>query len=316
MNPYDLEDQTLLYEEVVRELQGASGAQFFGVSRQYLETLSAAHVFLIDRERINELSEADVESIDEELSDDELRWPFPNLWLESTMETHEDPPRTITHGAHLFRFEHPMALNGDHVEAAYVEWMGLGNHQYQARQGLFVPRGESLSIARQAINTCPGCCAWSHERLLYDWMLQPYDYLGFHGGSHEADQRCSTYRIAIREGIWSALRAIAYINLPTLWTVRATPQMTSSERKAQKKATKLHHFFPYKKVRHLILDRHQLQELRNPDQTGARDVAPHMRRAHWRRLPEGYKKARTWVRESFVGDRNFGDVKNIYEVLN
>lgn len=313
-NPYDLDDQTLLYEEVVKEVQTRAGAEFFGVSQRYLDTLGAAHVFLIDQQRVAELSASDVELIDEELSNDELLWPFPNLWLESTMETHDDPPRTIAHGAHLFRLDPAIKL--DHTasaEAAYVEWIGLGEHQYQARQGVFNSRGDNLSIARQAINTCPGCRAWSQGVSNHsDWMLQPYDYLGFHGGSHETDERCSTYRLAIRQGIRSALYAIAYINLPALWTVRATPRMNSHERRAQKKSGQ---YFPYKRVRYLVLDRHQLQDLRNPDQTGTREVAPHMRRAHWRRLPEGYKRAKTWVRESFVGDRTFGDVKNIYEVL-
>lgn len=67
-----------------------------------------------------------------------------------------------------------MRLDHDAViEAAYIEWLGLGAGQYQARQGLFIPRGDSLSIARQAINTCPGCQAWSHGAPGHqDWIVR------------------------------------------------------------------------------------------------------------------------------------------------
>ncbi|MEW6278333.1 MAG: hypothetical protein AB1758_06915 [Candidatus Eremiobacterota bacterium] len=122
--------------------------------------------------------------------------------------------------------------------------------------------------------------------------------------------------MAIREGIVRALYAIAYINLPNLWIVRAEPRLTSKEKKQKVAASTHSRFFPHKRVRHIVLDRHQLQEMRAADSAGRGEVSPHVRRAHWRRLPEGYRKTRTWVRETFVGDRTFSDARNVYEVLN
>ena len=46
-----------------------------------------------------------------------------------------------------------------------------------------------------------------------------------------------------------------------------------------------------------------------------RPPTPHSRRGHWRRLPVGFSKARTWVRPAWVGQTQWQSEGQVYNIL-
>lgn len=114
------------------------------------------------------------------------------------------------------------------------------------------------------------------------------------------------------------IKQAAMISHPTNYLVEVRPELTPREarRAAAGKGVSV------KKTPHyVVLDYDGLQELRGVPLGGTHaSPVPHHRRGHWMRLSERCRNARalgldkTWVRPSFIGDREFSDVKNKYIV--
>lgn len=111
---------------------------------------------------------------------------------------------------------------------------------------------------------------------------------------------------------------VAAVSHPANYVVQVTPALTPREarRAAAGKAR------PAAKSPHFIVVDHDVLVRMSGRPTGTHaSPVPHERRGHWRRLAERCRHARlegkdkTWVGHSYVGERQFSDGKNAYEVL-
>jgi hypothetical protein len=119
--------------------------------------------------------------------------------------------------------------------------------------------------------------------------------------------------------IEDAMFRVALISHPANYIVERSPRLTlREERRASRGEAR-----PFRKRTHFILiDPEGLAELRQGiSPSTPRSPVPHARRGHWMRLSERCRIARregrtkTWVRETFVGEREFSDAANYYRVL-
>lgn len=141
------------------------------------------------------------------------------------------------------------------------------------------------------------------------------------------DRAASWYGLSRQEagetmtaGILKAFRRVALIAHPANYIVRSTPALTPREARRQKERGDL----PVRKrPRYIVIDYERLIDL-NPSTRrgeGGTSRVPHARRGHWMRLAERCRlaraegKSRVWVKDSYVGQREFADGKNQYLVL-
>jgi hypothetical protein len=109
--------------------------------------------------------------------------------------------------------------------------------------------------------------------------------------------------------------ALAYITAGVSLTVRVRP-----EQRAQVKphvARDKPWLTP--RTHYILVDPARVRDYGYPsahDPYGShRSPAPHARRGHWRRLPEGFRKQQTWVRETFVGMTEWRSAGKAYKII-
>lgn len=126
--------------------------------------------------------------------------------------------------------------------------------------------------------------------------------------------------ILMSEGVGVALRRIALISHPSNYIVRTAPKLTPREERRRRDRGDTH---VRKRPYYIVIEHDVLVDL-NPAtrrEGAARSPVPHARRGHWMRLAERCKEARAagrdrvWRKEAYVGQREFEDEKNRYEVL-
>ena len=109
------------------------------------------------------------------------------------------------------------------------------------------------------------------------------------------------------------------ISHPGNYVVQVTPELTPKEKRKVAEGRER----PIRKKQHFIVVDHDIlsgMNRKDGDGTHASPV-PHERRGHWRRLGDRCRQARmlgrekVWVRPSYVGELEFSDGKNHYEVL-
>jgi|SRR4029079_10516026 hypothetical protein len=114
------------------------------------------------------------------------------------------------------------------------------------------------------------------------------------------------------------LRIVAAISHPENYVVKVTPRLTPrEERRALENRPN-----PAKKPHFIVIDHEVLVGMsgRKSDGSHASPI-PHHRRGHWRRLAERCRNARLLhgdripVRPTYIGNREFSDERNLYEVL-
>jgi len=69
------------------------------------------------------------------------------------------------------------------------------------------------------------------------------------------------------------------------------------------------------RAHYILMDPACVREYGHPSVGTHRSLTPHPRRGHWRRLPEGYRKERTWVRDTFVGGREWSSEGKAYKIV-
>jgi hypothetical protein len=116
-----------------------------------------------------------------------------------------------------------------------------------------------------------------------------------------------------------AMFRAALISHPANYIVERTPRLTGREERRgiggePRPIRKRPHF--------IVIDSEGLSDLRQDSLSmGHRPPVPHARRGHWMRLSERCRLAReqgrtkTWVRETYVGEREFSDPINKYRVF-
>jgi hypothetical protein len=129
----------------------------------------------------------------------------------------------------------------------------------------------------------------------------------------------------LAEGLAAALRRLALISHPANYHVRVSPILTPREERQLPKRG-----IPAPKRPYTIVIEHEVLVRLNPrtrpsggegEGDAARPPAPHARRGHWMRLAERCKAARAggreriWRKETYVGEREFADERNRYQVL-
>lgn len=119
------------------------------------------------------------------------------------------------------------------------------------------------------------------------------------------------------QNIVSNLEQVAAISHPANYVVKVTPELTPREaRKVSAGAPRP----PQKRTHFIVVDHEVLVGMRRGDGTHASPV-PHERRGHWMRLAERCRHAKllgkdkVWVRPAFVGEKEWKNPKNHYEVL-
>lgn len=111
---------------------------------------------------------------------------------------------------------------------------------------------------------------------------------------------CSFSEILMSAHCRFAILALAYITAGISLTVHVRPEQ------AEKLKPHVARDKPWLQSRahYILIDPERLRDYGHPsgEEHGTHhSPIPHQRRGHWRRLPEGYRKERTWVRPSFVG---------------
>ena len=132
----------------------------------------------------------------------------------------------------------------------------------------------------------------------------------------------SKERLAQAIGAESApiLEQLALISHPMNYTVKISPKLKLKEERRVARGKRIH---AGKRPHFIVLDHEILTRLHDQVTGGGTHATPvpHHRRGHWRRLAARCRHARmlgqdrTFVQPAFVGDKKFGDDKNLYEVL-
>jgi hypothetical protein len=115
------------------------------------------------------------------------------------------------------------------------------------------------------------------------------------------------------------IKQAAAISHPANYIVQVTPGLTPREARRMEQGRER----PIRKKPHFIVVDHDILVSMNPKNPSGNHASPvpHERRGHWRKLAEHCRHARlsgrekTWVRPAYVGETEFSDGKNHYEVL-
>lgn len=114
------------------------------------------------------------------------------------------------------------------------------------------------------------------------------------------------------------LEQLAAISHPQNYLVKVVPTLTPREERQVSQGRPR----PVRKSPHFIVVDHDVLVRMSQGHYGTHaSPVPHERRGHWRRLAERCRHAkllgkdRVFVRPTYVGERNFSDEKNHYEVL-
>ena len=112
-----------------------------------------------------------------------------------------------------------------------------------------------------------------------------------------------------------AILALAYITAGVSLTVRVRPEQRENVKPhvAREKpwlTTRTHY---------ILVDPARVRDYGHPsagEPHGThRSPVPHARRGHWRRLPEGFNKQKTWVRDTFVGATEWSSEGKAYKII-
>jgi hypothetical protein len=121
----------------------------------------------------------------------------------------------------------------------------------------------------------------------------------------------------------ATIQMITSISHPMNYIVRTTPKITDHEKRrieSGKSSDKRKRPY-FIVVCHDVLVQMRKGIYAEGGEVDRNSPTPHHRRGHWMRLAERCRhakmlgKEKTWRRPAFVGDVNFGDEKNFYEVL-
>jgi hypothetical protein len=112
-----------------------------------------------------------------------------------------------------------------------------------------------------------------------------------------------------------AILALAYITAGVSLTVRVRPEQRENVKPhvAREK--------PWLTLRthYILMDLTRVRDYGHPSADEPHDrhrsPVPHARRGHWRRLPEGFHKQKTWVRETFVGATEWSNDGRAYKIV-
>ncbi len=113
-----------------------------------------------------------------------------------------------------------------------------------------------------------------------------------------------------------AILALAYITAEVNLTVRVRPE----HREAMKPNVAREKPWLTPRTPYILIDPVRVRDYGHPSSAGDphsthRSPAPHARRGHWRRLPEGFSKQKTWVRETFVGVMKWSSEGKAYKII-
>jgi len=185
---------------------------------------------------------------------------------------------------------------------------------YPIRQRFVVCRYQMIDRIRRL----PRPMVWAvyYRGILGDGMFfdstYPNDLLPFVRSSRLGVDGWITYETGM------ILEQIAAISHPVNYIVRVAPEMTPREHRRTEKSGQR----PDKKREHYIVVDHDVLVGMSKGHFGTHaSPVPHERRGHWRRLAErctlahARGQSRTFVRPTYIGDREFSDGKNRYQVL-
>lgn len=120
------------------------------------------------------------------------------------------------------------------------------------------------------------------------------------------------------------MSAAARVTIPVLVYITTGVSLTICVRPEQREAMKPHvaKEKPWltPRTHYILVDPARVRDYGHPssadDPHGThRSPAPHARRGHWRRLPEGFSKQKTWVRETFVGVMEWSSEGKAYKII-
>lgn len=143
---------------------------------------------------------------------------------------------------------------------------------------------------------------------------------GFRGVALGGEVKIVTLAVATPLGneMAESCRYITAISHPANYIVRVTPTLTPHEQRRLDAGKE----FPRQKSPHfLVVDHEVIVRMRRDPVSSHASPVPHERRGHWARLGERCRHARllgkemVWKRPTFVGETEFRDEKNLYEVL-
>lgn len=126
--------------------------------------------------------------------------------------------------------------------------------------------------------------------------------------------------IALVKGVMPMLERVALVAHPANYIVRTSPKLTPREERRHKEKSEL----PVRKRPFYIVINHDRLVSLNPANAregGHRSPVPHARRGHWMELAERCRlaraegKTRVWLKQVYVGERQFEDEKNRYRVF-
>lgn len=121
--------------------------------------------------------------------------------------------------------------------------------------------------------------------------------------------------------IEDALLRAALISHPSHYLVERSPRLTPREERRAWAGEPI----PYRKRPHfIVIDHEDLLQLHPGTKSSEgphRSPVPHARRGHWMRLSDRCRaaraagKAKVWIRDTFVGEREFADQSNRYKLF-
>ncbi len=269
--------------------------RFFGSKAKLLEVFEGAHVFYLGEAEDLERAAADILDDVEAGLDEGIPAPFDNMVVVF------ERPEGWCYEWHVRMRPYVAGLPGMTPEAD--PWLTVDLGQESRRRPVF---------SYMAI--CEVLRSSGSPATLFLWDPAPAR------AARMVDLPRQEAVAALTSGIFKAFRRIALIAHPANYIVRATPNLTPREERRRRDRGEV----PVRKrPRYIVIDYERLVDL-NPSARGgggSRSPVPHSRRGHWMRLAERCRlaraegKSRVWVKETYVGEREFADEKNQYLVL-
>ncbi|MFA5021292.1 MAG: hypothetical protein WC517_04515, partial [Patescibacteria group bacterium] len=142
---------------------------------------------------------------------------------------------------------------------------------------------------------------------------------------HDCSQLCESFKKGIHWGVSMLQDVVSFINLPCN---RVLKVVSREQKEAEAKGKKVRGIFGDKRPHYIILDHAQAREIYEDSEEAKSDAAPrrgHERRAHRRHcmgrtqngkwIPYAEHKQTQWVKQCWVGSREFTVGQQIYEVI-
>jgi hypothetical protein len=183
-------------------------------------------------------------------------------------------------------------------------------------------KGDISSVGAEDIDTGSMLASRFIDKMAHWWTTTKFCSLIRGNGCNKA---CTEAKDALAKAVAQAVAAISFINLPIN---RILKVVSREQKEAEKSGKKAKGIFGDKRPHYIVLDHNQARTIYEDSEEAKSDTVPrrgHERRAHRRHcmgrtqngkwIPYAEHKQTQWVKQCWVGSREFTVGQQIYEVI-